>query len=100
MTEIFFCLLIIVGFVCFKSAPYKAGSKGTKAQRAKQLGLEPAALSLLQNPMELNLFSYIRPNTKGKCSASMSSNVLNVWKYFKRGITPIVLMLLEVMQLF
>ncbi|XP_009950122.1 PREDICTED: S1 RNA-binding domain-containing protein 1 [Leptosomus discolor] len=47
------------------SAPYKTGSKGTKAQRAKQLGLEPAALSLLQNPMELNLFSYIRPNTKG-----------------------------------
>ncbi|XP_068262800.1 S1 RNA-binding domain-containing protein 1 isoform X2 [Nyctibius grandis] len=47
------------------SAPYKTGSKGTKAQRAKQLGLEPPALSLLQNPMELNLFSYIRPNTKG-----------------------------------
>uniref|UniRef100_A0A8C5T348 S1 RNA-binding domain-containing protein 1 n=1 Tax=Malurus cyaneus samueli TaxID=2593467 RepID=A0A8C5T348_9PASS len=47
------------------SAPYKTGSKGTKAQRAKQLGLEPAALSLLQNPGELNLFSYIRPNTKG-----------------------------------
>uniref|UniRef100_A0A8C0ID84 S1 RNA-binding domain-containing protein 1 n=1 Tax=Bubo bubo TaxID=30461 RepID=A0A8C0ID84_BUBBB len=47
------------------TAPYKTGSKGTKAQRAKQLGLEPAALSLLQNPMELNLFSYIRPTTKG-----------------------------------
>ncbi|NXH14862.1 SRBD1 protein, partial [Bucco capensis] len=47
------------------SAPYKTGSKGTKAQRAKQLGLEPAALTLLQNPMELNLFSYIKPNTKG-----------------------------------
>ena len=78
MTEIFPCLLITVVFVCLKSAPYKTGSKGTKAQRAKQLGLEPAALSLLQNPMELNLFSYIRPNTKGKCSASVSSNVLNV----------------------
>ncbi|XP_008948545.1 PREDICTED: S1 RNA-binding domain-containing protein 1-like, partial [Merops nubicus] len=47
------------------SAAYKTGSKGTKAQRAKQLGLEPAALALLQNPMELNLFSYIRPNIKG-----------------------------------
>uniref|UniRef100_A0A803YH90 S1 RNA binding domain 1 n=1 Tax=Meleagris gallopavo TaxID=9103 RepID=A0A803YH90_MELGA len=47
------------------TTPYKTGSKGTKAQRAKQLGLEPAALSLLQSPMELNLFSYIRPNTKG-----------------------------------
>ncbi|XP_010186002.1 PREDICTED: S1 RNA-binding domain-containing protein 1, partial [Mesitornis unicolor] len=50
------------------TAPYKTGSKGTKAQRAKQLGLEPAALSLLQNPIELNLFSYIRPNTKGLAS--------------------------------
>ncbi|XP_065610852.1 S1 RNA-binding domain-containing protein 1 [Cyrtonyx montezumae] len=47
------------------TTPYKTGSKGTKAQRARQLGLEPAALSLLQSPMELNLFSYIRPNTKG-----------------------------------
>ncbi|XP_042750018.1 S1 RNA-binding domain-containing protein 1 isoform X2 [Lagopus leucura] len=47
------------------TTPYKTGSKGTKAQRAKQLGLEPAALSLLQSPMELNLFSYIRPSTKG-----------------------------------
>lgn len=47
------------------TTPYKTGSKGTKAQRAKQLGLEPAALSLLQSPMELNLFSYIRPNIKG-----------------------------------
>ncbi|KAM9564768.1 S1 RNA-binding domain-containing protein 1 isoform 1-T2 [Guaruba guarouba] len=47
------------------SAPYKTGSKGTKAQRAKQLGLEPAALSILQNPMELNLFSYVKPSTKG-----------------------------------
>lgn len=75
MTEIFPCLLITV--FLFKSAPYKTGSKGTKAQRAKQLGLEPAALSLLQNPMEFNLFSYIRPNVKGKCFASISTNVLN-----------------------
>ncbi|XP_041910480.1 S1 RNA-binding domain-containing protein 1-like [Arvicola amphibius] len=32
------------------SAPYKTGSKGTKAQRAKQLGLEGAARLLLENP--------------------------------------------------
>lgn len=32
------------------SAPYKMGSKGTKAQRAKQLGLEGAAWTLLENP--------------------------------------------------
>ncbi|XP_067421180.1 S1 RNA-binding domain-containing protein 1 [Emydura macquarii macquarii] len=47
------------------SAPYKTGSKGTKAQRAKQLGLEPAAISLIENPVELNLCSYVKPNVKG-----------------------------------
>ncbi|XP_023443885.1 S1 RNA-binding domain-containing protein 1 isoform X2 [Dasypus novemcinctus] len=47
------------------SAPYKTGSKGTKAQRAKQLGLEVAARTLLENPGTLNLLSYIRPNVKG-----------------------------------
>uniref|UniRef100_A0A8C6DET7 S1 RNA-binding domain-containing protein 1 n=1 Tax=Moschus moschiferus TaxID=68415 RepID=A0A8C6DET7_MOSMO len=47
------------------SAPYKTGSKGTKAQRAKQLGLEGAAKTLLENPGELNLLSYIKPNVKG-----------------------------------
>ncbi|XP_006839480.1 PREDICTED: S1 RNA-binding domain-containing protein 1 [Chrysochloris asiatica] len=47
------------------SAPYKTGSKGTKAQRAKQLGLEGAARTLLENPVELNLLSYIKPSVKG-----------------------------------
>ncbi|XP_054423018.1 S1 RNA-binding domain-containing protein 1 [Pteronotus mesoamericanus] len=47
------------------SAPYKTGSKGTKAQRARQLGLEEAARTLLENPGMLNLLSYIRPNVKG-----------------------------------
>uniref|UniRef100_A0A8D2DQT0 S1 RNA-binding domain-containing protein 1 n=1 Tax=Sciurus vulgaris TaxID=55149 RepID=A0A8D2DQT0_SCIVU len=47
------------------SAPYKTGSKGTKAQRAKQLGLEGAAWTLLEKPGELNLLSYIRPDIKG-----------------------------------
>lgn len=47
------------------SAPYKMGSKGTKAQRAKQLGLEGAAWTLLENPGQLNLPSYIRPDVKG-----------------------------------
>uniref|UniRef100_A0A8C0WAR3 YqgF/RNase H-like domain-containing protein n=1 Tax=Castor canadensis TaxID=51338 RepID=A0A8C0WAR3_CASCN len=47
------------------SAPYKTGSKGTKAQRAKQLGLEGAAWTLLENPGDLNLLSYIRPDIKG-----------------------------------
>ncbi|NXD75396.1 SRBD1 protein, partial [Halcyon senegalensis] len=40
----------------------------TKAQRAKQLGLEPEKKSLLQNPMELKKKSYVRPNTKGLSS--------------------------------
>ncbi|XP_032764623.1 S1 RNA-binding domain-containing protein 1 [Rattus rattus] len=47
------------------SAPYKMGSKGTKAQRAKQLGLEGAAWTLLENPGQLNLPSYVRPDVKG-----------------------------------
>ncbi|XP_074061258.1 S1 RNA-binding domain-containing protein 1 isoform X2 [Macrotis lagotis] len=47
------------------SAPYKTGSKGTKAQRAKQLGLEGAAKTLLENPGALNLLSYVKPNVKG-----------------------------------
>lgn len=57
-----------------QSAPYKTGSKGTKAQRAKQLGLEPAAISLIENPVELSLFSYIKPNVKGKYSVPVYSN--------------------------
>ncbi|XP_051831161.1 S1 RNA-binding domain-containing protein 1 [Antechinus flavipes] len=47
------------------SAPYKTGSKGTKAQRAKQLGLEGAAKTLLENPGALNLLSYVKPSVKG-----------------------------------
>nr|XP_048272055.1 S1 RNA-binding domain-containing protein 1 isoform X2 [Myodes glareolus]XP_048272056.1 S1 RNA-binding domain-containing protein 1 isoform X2 [Myodes glareolus] len=47
------------------SAPYKTGSKGTKAQRAKQLGLEGAARILLENPGQLNLLSYVKPGVKG-----------------------------------
>lgn len=46
-------------------APYKTGSKGTKAQRARQLGLEHAANLLIENPRELNLCSYVKPNVEG-----------------------------------
>ncbi|XP_062980033.1 S1 RNA-binding domain-containing protein 1 [Elgaria multicarinata webbii] len=45
--------------------PYKTGSKGTKAQRARQLGLEHAANLFIENPRELNLFSYIKPSVEG-----------------------------------
>uniref|UniRef100_A0A670Y183 S1 RNA binding domain 1 n=1 Tax=Pseudonaja textilis TaxID=8673 RepID=A0A670Y183_PSETE len=46
-------------------APYKTGSKGTKAQRAKQLGLEQAANLLIENPKELNLLFYVKSNVEG-----------------------------------
>ncbi|XP_040286259.1 S1 RNA-binding domain-containing protein 1 isoform X1 [Bufo bufo] len=45
--------------------PYKTGSKGTKAQRARQLGLEAAAKGLIESPQQLNLHMYINPNTEG-----------------------------------
>ncbi|XP_072436747.1 S1 RNA-binding domain-containing protein 1 isoform X1 [Chiloscyllium punctatum] len=46
-------------------APYKSGSKKTKAQQARQLGLEPAANLLIDRPGELNLNNYIKANIKG-----------------------------------
>ncbi|KAG8584217.1 hypothetical protein GDO81_008739, partial [Engystomops pustulosus] len=45
--------------------PYKTGSKGTKAQRARQLGLEDAAKALIETPQQLNLYKYIKQNTEG-----------------------------------
>ncbi|XP_063774449.1 S1 RNA-binding domain-containing protein 1 [Pseudophryne corroboree] len=45
--------------------PYKTGSKGTKAQRARQLGLETAAKALIESPQQLNLHMYIKNNTEG-----------------------------------
>ncbi|KAI5606880.1 S1 RNA-binding domain-containing protein 1 isoform X1 [Silurus asotus] len=49
-------------------APYKKGSKLSKARRAKQLGLETGAQALLQSPQTLDLHSYIQPNTQGLSS--------------------------------
>ncbi|XP_053568232.1 S1 RNA-binding domain-containing protein 1 [Bombina bombina] len=46
-------------------APFKTGSKGTKAQRARQLGLEPAAKALIETPTQLNLAMYINQTMKG-----------------------------------
>ncbi|XP_018431793.1 PREDICTED: S1 RNA-binding domain-containing protein 1 [Nanorana parkeri] len=46
-------------------APFKTGSKGTKAQRARQLGLEPAAKALIETPVQLNLHTYIKNDTEG-----------------------------------
>ncbi|XP_023660157.1 S1 RNA-binding domain-containing protein 1 [Paramormyrops kingsleyae] len=49
-------------------APYKKGSKLSKARRAKQLGLEPAALALLQAPQTLNLQTWVQPQVEGLSS--------------------------------
>ncbi|KAA0717848.1 S1 RNA-binding domain-containing protein 1 [Triplophysa tibetana] len=46
-------------------APYKKGSKLSKARRAKELGLEPAALALLQAPQTMDIHSCIQANKKG-----------------------------------
>ncbi|KAJ8418481.1 hypothetical protein AAFF_G00141900 [Aldrovandia affinis] len=49
-------------------APYKKGSKLSKARRAKQLGLEPAAHALLQEPRNLNLQALVKPGSEGLSS--------------------------------
>uniref|UniRef100_A0A8C5MCC5 S1 RNA-binding domain-containing protein 1 n=1 Tax=Leptobrachium leishanense TaxID=445787 RepID=A0A8C5MCC5_9ANUR len=46
-------------------APFKTGSKGTKAQRARQLGLETPARALIECPGQLNLYSYMKGDTEG-----------------------------------
>ncbi|XP_069787193.1 S1 RNA-binding domain-containing protein 1 isoform X2 [Narcine bancroftii] len=46
-------------------APFKSGSTKTKAQKARQLGLEPAVNLLIDCPGELNLNYYIKSNVKG-----------------------------------
>ncbi|XP_020776820.2 S1 RNA-binding domain-containing protein 1 isoform X2 [Boleophthalmus pectinirostris] len=45
--------------------PYKKGSKLTKARRAKALGLEEAASTLLESPHMLNLHKWVQPGTEG-----------------------------------
>ncbi|RZC39162.1 S1 RNA-binding domain-containing protein 1, partial [Asbolus verrucosus] len=45
-------------------APYKPGSKRTLAERAKELGLEEPALSLLHNQSEINLSDYVQKDRK------------------------------------
>ncbi|KAM8947511.1 S1 RNA-binding domain-containing protein 1 isoform 2-T2 [Pelodytes ibericus] len=49
-------------------APFKTGSKGTKAQRARQLGLETPAKSLIECPGQLNLHMYIKNGVEGLSS--------------------------------
>ncbi|KAF3708044.1 S1 RNA-binding domain-containing protein 1 [Channa argus] len=45
--------------------PYKKGSKLTKARRAKELGLEVAASTLMETPNTLDLRTWVKRDTKG-----------------------------------
>ncbi|RVE73515.1 hypothetical protein OJAV_G00032110 [Oryzias javanicus] len=49
-------------------SPYKKGSKLTKARRAKALGLEGAAATLLNAPQTLDLRTWVQPGTEGLSS--------------------------------
>ncbi|KAM3605670.1 uncharacterized protein V6R79_002680 [Siganus canaliculatus] len=49
-------------------SPYKKGSKLTKARRAKALGLEVAALALMDSPHTLDLREWVKPGTEGLSS--------------------------------
>jgi transcriptional accessory protein Tex/SPT6 len=46
-------------------APYKPGSKKTLAARAKDAGLEPLALNVIQNPSKADFRAYVNPENKG-----------------------------------
>ncbi|XP_056148025.1 S1 RNA-binding domain-containing protein 1 [Lampris incognitus] len=50
------------------NAPYKKGSKVSKAHRAKQLGLEGAASLLLEKPHTLDLKGWVKPGSEGLSS--------------------------------
>ncbi|XP_067466647.1 S1 RNA-binding domain-containing protein 1 isoform X2 [Thunnus thynnus] len=49
-------------------SPYKKGSKLTKARRAKALGLEVAASTLMDTPHTLDLRAWVKPGTEGLSS--------------------------------
>ncbi|KAM7408426.1 hypothetical protein PAMA_002243 [Pampus argenteus] len=49
-------------------SPYKKGSKLTKARRAKALGLEVAATTLMNTPHTLDLQAWVKPGTEGLSS--------------------------------
>jgi len=55
--------------IFFKFAPYKPGSKGTLAERARTLGLEPLAIKFLNGTARItDANRYIHRDTKGKCT--------------------------------
>jgi len=46
-------------------APFKPGHKGTLAERARALNLEPLALRFLSTPWDVNVHQYINTKIKG-----------------------------------
>ncbi|KAL5009358.1 hypothetical protein ScPMuIL_014939 [Solemya velum] len=46
-------------------APYKPGNKGSLAERARVLGLQPLAEAVLKSSAAINLLAYVDPHKKG-----------------------------------
>ena len=46
-------------------APYKPGNKGSLAERARALGLEPLALQIMKGDSNVNPIQYVKPQEKG-----------------------------------
>uniref|UniRef100_A0A1A7WKQ9 S1 RNA-binding domain-containing protein 1 n=3 Tax=Iconisemion striatum TaxID=60296 RepID=A0A1A7WKQ9_9TELE len=61
------------------NAPYKKGSKLSKARRAKALGLEDAASALMNTPHTLELRAWVKPETEGLSSVEeVSTGVVHI----------------------
>uniref|UniRef100_A0A1A8CG21 S1 RNA binding domain 1 n=1 Tax=Nothobranchius kadleci TaxID=1051664 RepID=A0A1A8CG21_NOTKA len=61
------------------NAPYKKGSKLSKARRAKALGLEDAATALMNTPHNLDLRAWVKPGTEGLSSVEdVSTGVVHI----------------------
>lgn len=63
--QIFLCLSEAI-LLCVKYGPYKSGSKHTKAEAARQLGLDPAAMALLEGSDYVSLEPLICPDKPGR----------------------------------
>lgn len=57
-------------FDMFQYAPYKPGEKRSLAEKAKLLGLEHPAQSILHNANNINLTDYVDISKKDLCTVS------------------------------
>lgn len=55
-------------------APYKPGSKGTLAERAKALNLEHVANACIYNSLDVDIKTYIKNDVKGKQNMNTKIN--------------------------